>query len=102
MVWTIKNLFWDKEFTIHFTNKYLTCYASAFSFDKQVTFSLGKVDMNEYVFIFKLFGILECELRMFIPLWGKHKTFSLDLGFLGASIFMALEDKRNDLAIEEY
>lgn len=102
MFWTIKKLFWDKEFTIHFPNKYIAGYISAFAFEKKAHFEIGKIDFGEYAFIFNLFGLLTIEFKMFIPIWGKHNTYSLELGLLGASIYMSLEDKRNDQAIEEH
>lgn len=102
MIWVIKKLFWDWGNTFYFKNKYLNCYASAFSFDKKIAFNCGVVDVGLWSFELNLFGLIELKFDIFTPFWGKYKSYQLSLGLLGASIFMALEDKRNDAILEEH
>lgn len=102
MVWIIKKLFWDWENVFHFKNKYLNCYASIFSFDKKIAFNCGMVSVGLWSFELNLFGLIELKFDVFTSFLGKYKLYQLSLGLLGASIFMALEDKRNDAILEEY
>lgn len=102
MLWVIKKLFWDWENVFHFKNKYLNFYASAFSFDKKIAFNCGIVDVGLWSFELNLFGLIELKFDVFTPFLAKYNSYQLSLGLLGTSIFMALEDKRNDAILEEH
>lgn len=102
MLWVIKKLFWDWENVFHFKNKYLNCYASAFSFDKKIAFNCGIVEVGLWSFELNLFGLIELRFDVFAPFYRKYKSYQFSLGLLGVSIFMALEDKRNDVILEEH
>lgn len=101
MFWVNKKLFWDWENVFHFKNKYLNCYASAFSFNKKIAFNCGIVDIELWSFELDLFGLIELRFDIFTPPWRKYNSYQLSLGLLGASIFMALEDKRSNTTILE-
>ena len=100
MFWKSRH-FWDWEYVFHFKKKYLNCYASAFMFDKKLVFEFGKTDLGVWAFNFNLFGLIEVNFEVITPLLGKYKTYNISLGLLGASIFAALEDKRNDEILEK-
>ena len=102
MLWVIKKLFWDWENTFHFKNKRLNFYASVFSFHKKIAFNCGIVDPGLWSFELNLFGLIELTFGVFNPCWKKYNSYQISLGLLGASIFMALEDKRNDAILEEH
>lgn len=102
MLWVIKKLFWDWENVFHFKNKYLNFYASAFSFDKKIAFNCGIVDPELWSFELNLLGLIELRFDVFTPCWRKYNSYQLSLGLLGASIFVALEDKRNDAILKEH
>lgn len=101
MYWSIKPLTLGKEFVINFKNKYLNCYFSTFTFDKHLTFRFGKLDFKEYAFELNFFGLVELNFNMYFPFWGKYTKYQFTVGLLGISLFVAVEDRRNDQLLEE-
>lgn len=100
MNWMFKKLYLSSEeqiFTIG--RKRFVFILEGFAFEKNIRFTLGKIDLDAYDFGISIFSLFTFYFKKWkgLEMFGGYPYLTFHLCLLGISLYIACEDTREDI-----